>query len=101
MKSSPKDGSRRNLETSISIIRNATGRIVAFRGIVRDRTGHKQAMEALRHSEEKYRSILENIEEGFFEVDLAGNFTFFNNSTCLLLGYPKKKCGHELPAIHR
>ncbi|MFA5321277.1 MAG: PAS domain S-box protein [Smithella sp.] len=84
-----KDGQRRNLETSISAIKNDAGRVVAFRGIVRDKTAHKQAMEALRQSEEKYRSILENIEEGFFEVDLAGNFTFFNNSTCLLLGYFK------------
>ena len=86
-----KDGQRRNLETSISLIRNSAGRDVAFRGIVRDRTGHKQAIEALRQSEEKYRSILENIEEGFFEVDLAGNFTFFNNSTCSLLGYSREE----------
>jgi len=37
--------------------------------------------ESLRESEEKHRSILENIEEGYFEVDIAGNFTFFNDST--------------------
>ncbi len=82
-----KNGQRRNLETSISIIKNSAGRPVAFRGIVRDRTEHKKAEEALLQSKEKYRSILENIEEGFFEVDLAGNFTFYNNSTCKLLGY--------------
>lgn len=86
-----KKGQRRNLETSISVIKNNAGRVVAFRGIVRDKTAHKQAMEALRQSEEKYRSILENIEEGFFEVDLAGNFTFFNNSTCSLLGYSRNE----------
>ena len=56
---------------------------------MRDKTEHKKAEEALSQSEEKYRSILENIEEGYFEVDLAGNFTFFNNSTCLLLGYSR------------
>ncbi len=32
----------------------------------------------LRESQEKYRNILESIEEGYYEVDLAGNFTFFN-----------------------
>ena len=82
-----RDGQKRYLETSISVIKNPAGRNVAFRGIVRDRTKHKQNEEALRRSEEKYRSILENIEEGFFEVDLKGNFTFFNHSTSVLLGY--------------
>jgi PAS domain S-box-containing protein len=43
--------------------------------------------EALRRSEEKYRTILENIEDGYFEVDIAGNFTFFNDSMCRLIGY--------------
>ncbi|MDI7259689.1 MAG: PAS domain S-box protein [Thermodesulfobacteriota bacterium] len=45
--------------------------------------------ERLRESEEKYRTILENIEDGYYEVDLAGNFTFFNDSICRLLGYSK------------
>ena len=44
---------------------------------------------ALRESEEKYRTILESIEDGYFELDIAGNFTFFNDSLCRLLGYPK------------
>ncbi len=43
--------------------------------------------EALKQSEEKYRTILENIDDGYFEVDLAGNFTFFNDSMCRLIGY--------------
>ena len=51
----------------------------------------KRAEEALRQSEEKYRTILESIEEGYYEVDLAGNFTFFNDSMCRLLGYSKEE----------
>ena len=49
----------------------------------------RQALEALRESEEKYRTILGSIEEGYYEVDIAGNFTFFNDSLCRLLGYPE------------
>jgi diguanylate cyclase (GGDEF)-like protein/PAS domain S-box-containing protein len=52
---------------------------------------HKRAEEALRQSEEKYRTILESIEEGYYEVDLAGNFTFFNDSICRLLGYSEEE----------
>jgi PAS domain S-box-containing protein len=60
-------------------------------GIFRDITERKQAEQKLLESEEKYRNILENIEDGYFEVDLAGNFTFFNPSHCRILGYPKEE----------
>ena len=36
---------------------------------------------------ERYRDFLENIQEEYFELDLAGNFTCFNNSVCRVLGY--------------
>ena len=55
------------------------------------RNKRKQADEALRQSEEKYRTILESIEDGYYEVDLAGNFTFFNDSMCRILGYPPEE----------
>ena len=48
-----------------------------------------QTEEALKQSEEKYRSILESIEEGYWEVDIDGNFTFFNDSMSRILRYPK------------
>ena len=47
----------------------------------------KRAEEELKESERKYRTVLETIEEGYYEVDLAGNFTFFNDSLCRILGY--------------
>jgi len=37
--------------------------------------------------EERYLAILNEIEEGFYEVDLAGNFTFCNASMCKMIGY--------------
>jgi PAS domain S-box-containing protein len=45
--------------------------------------------DALRQSEEKYRIILQSIEDGYYEVDLAGNLTFFNDAMCRILGYPR------------
>ena len=42
---------------------------------------------SLRESEERYRTILNGIEDGYYEVDLKGNTTFFNNSYLKILGY--------------
>ena len=47
----------------------------------------READKAMRLQDEKYRTIIENIKEGFLETDLAGNFTFFNSSICEILGY--------------
>jgi len=48
----------------------------------------RAADRALWESSEKYRTILENIEEGYFETDLEGNLTFSNDPFCKILGYP-------------
>jgi PAS domain S-box-containing protein len=52
--------------------------------------------DALRQSEEKYRIILQGIEDGYYEVDLAGNVTFFNDAMGRILGYP----GDELMGLN-
>jgi PAS domain S-box-containing protein len=46
---------------------------------------------SLRESEEKYRNILENIDDIYFEVDLKGNMTFFNDLACSISGYSKSE----------
>jgi len=51
----------------------------------------EQVEDKLRRSEEKYRTILESIEEGYFEVDFTGNLTFFNDAVCLIMGYSKEE----------
>ena len=50
----------------------------------------KEAEQALKESEEKYRTILESMEEGYYEVNFDGKFTFVNDSMSSILGYPKK-----------
>jgi PAS domain S-box-containing protein len=44
---------------------------------------------ALRESEEKFRKIIETAPDGYYEVDLDGNFVFFNDSMCKILGYSR------------
>jgi len=83
-----KDGTRRYLDNSVSPVRSADGTTVGFRGIARDITERKKVEEALRQSEEKYRTILASIEDGYAEFDLQGKITFFNNALPQILGYP-------------
>jgi two-component system NtrC family sensor kinase len=54
-----------------------------------DITDYKQAGEALKQSEERYRTILDEMEEGYYEVDIAGNFTFVNDAMSHILGYSR------------
>jgi PAS domain S-box-containing protein len=51
----------------------------------------RKADKALKESSEKYRTILESIEEGYFETDLEGNLTFSNSPFCKILGYSPKQ----------
>ena len=86
-----KDGTRLLVEDSVLPITNGKGEVVGFRGISRDVTERKQTEETLKQSEERYRSILEQMEDAYFEVDLGGHFTFVNNSVSRDLGYSKQE----------
>ena len=56
---------------------------------------------ALLASEEKYRTIVEGLEEGYFEIDLDRNLTFFNDPLCKILGYSPFYVSYYLsPAKH-
>jgi PAS domain S-box-containing protein len=51
----------------------------------------RQEEEASCDSETRYRNILENIEDGYFEVDRSGKMIFFNGSMCKILGYSEQE----------
>ena len=78
-------------EIQNSFFLNDCGKVAGIVGVARDITKRKEYEEALKESENKYRSILESIDEGYYEVDLAGNFTFVNRAVCEILGYPKEE----------
>ena len=62
------------------------GKVVGLLATYEDISIRKLSEQKIRESEKKYRSILENIKESYFEVDLKGTYTFFNDAFCELLG---------------
>jgi diguanylate cyclase (GGDEF)-like protein/PAS domain S-box-containing protein len=82
-----KDGSWRHILTRGDLIKDDNGKPVRWVGTNLDLTHIKEMEEALRASEKKYREILSTIEESYYEVDLAGNFVFCNDSFCKDSGY--------------
>ncbi|MCP4366998.1 MAG: PAS domain S-box protein [Deltaproteobacteria bacterium] len=51
----------------------------------------RESDRAMRQQDEKYRTIIENIKEGFLETDFSGKLTFFNSSICEILGYSSEE----------
>ena len=58
---------------------------------IRDISMQKEAEKKIKESEEKYRGIVENSYDGYFETDLKGNFTFVNKQASDLLGYSENE----------
>lgn len=86
-----KDGGKRQIEVSASLIKDLSGKPVGFWGITRDVTQRKKKEEELRDSEARYRSIIESIVDAYFEIDLTGKFTFVNDVVCQHLGYSREE----------
>ncbi len=83
-----KDGSTFPIHLySSPIIHN--NKSIGIRSILIDLTEKKKAEQKIKESEVKYQSIFNRIKESYFEVDLRGNCTFFNNSLVEFLGYSK------------
>jgi diguanylate cyclase (GGDEF)-like protein/PAS domain S-box-containing protein len=85
-----KDGSTVWIYPSVSPIFHK-GILTSGMAICFDITERKKLEDIVKKSEERYRTILEEIRDNYFETDLAGNFTFVNDSMSRTLGYSKEQ----------
>ena len=56
-------------------------------GAILDITERKLAQEELRKSEERYRSVIENMQDVFYRTNEKGEMVMFSPSAAALLGY--------------
>ncbi|MFX0029754.1 MAG: PAS domain S-box protein [Candidatus Hermodarchaeota archaeon] len=85
-----KEGMKKWFEMKIRSIENLTG-VKQFLLIARDISEKKFNELSLKESVDKYQSIIESIKEGYYEVDLKGNFIFANDALCKFLGYSREE----------
>ena len=85
------DGNQAWFEINRIPLQDSKGKVVGILVTYEDITNRRLAEQKLKESEEKYRGILANIKETYFEVDLKGSITFFNDSFVDLIGYSKNE----------
>ena len=88
-----KDGSYRWLHDRANLIRDNEGKPVEIVGSWLDISEHKQRDEALAESFEKYRRLVENIQDEYFlySHDPDGHFTYVSPSINNILGYSQEE----------
>jgi PAS domain S-box-containing protein len=83
------DGSEFPGELSTSILKDAAGNWVGHITVSRDITKRKRAEEAIRESEERFRSIVENSHAGIIILDDAYRFVYVNDELAQISGYSR------------
>lgn len=91
-----KDGREVWLEDHGRFIMDEAGHIIYHEGILRDITARQFAEEALRQSEERYRTLIERLSDGVYRSTPEGKFLEVNPTMVQMLGYASKE---ELLAI--
>jgi PAS domain S-box-containing protein len=82
-----KDGSTIWTEAKMSFLRDQNGQPLGIIGVTRDISDRKKAEEAMRESEEKYRTVLEANPDPLVVYDMDGKVVYFNPAFTRVFGW--------------
>ena len=85
------DGSLRWVRCHAFPIKDPEGNVSRVAGLAEDITERKQAQEALRESEQRFRGTFENAAVGIAHVDADGRFLLVNDRLCDIVGYTREE----------
>ncbi|MBD2070263.1 PAS domain S-box protein [Leptolyngbya sp. FACHB-671] len=90
-----KDGSIVYCEWYNSVLRNEAGELISILSLALDVTDRKQAEEALRESEERFRAIVNQATAGIAQCNMSGRFILVNQKYCEITGYSREELLHK------
>nr|MDQ3018627.1 diguanylate cyclase [bacterium] len=86
-----KNGKLLALDIALSPVKDANGKVIGVSTIARDITQRKLTEEALRLSEERYRTLVQQVEDyAIFGLDVNGGIISWNEGVEKILGYSEK-----------
>lgn len=82
-----KDGALIDVSISTAPLRSARGEITSVVALVTDITERKRAEEALRESEDRFRTVAETASDAIIMIDEASKIIFINPAAETIFGY--------------
>ena len=86
-----KDWETRWVSDTTILLRDASGKLLSYDGVIKDITERKRAEEALKASAARYRAITETATYAIVTADIAGNIVGWNTGAERTFGYTKSE----------
>ncbi|MHB8086105.1 MAG: PAS domain S-box protein, partial [Dehalococcoidia bacterium] len=86
-----KDGTIFTVLVNATALKDESGNFLMSRTTLFDITEIKRLQQIIAESEKRFRTILEEMNDSYFELDMANNFTFVNRMLCRELGYSREE----------